>query len=365
VFTGGDDNEARLWDAQTAQPLGKPLPHDAPVAAVAYSPDGTTLVTGSADRVWCWNAQSAEAAGEPWALELPVRDLTFAADGTTLLVHCADATFQTVELRDFPSSSLRSKPLQFDAANVLIAYSPDRQSALVGHSQGDQIAVAQLWNISTGTVIGAPIRHDARIMCAEFSRDGRTLVTGGRDQEVRAWDVRSAEAGNSFQHDGIVNDVSVSRDGRTILSGSDDKTARLWDARTGLALGPPLKHSDRILNVALSPDGQVAVTICADGSAHLWDAFSCKRLARPLQYEVGVQECLFNPNGSEILFRCADGTARLYDVPQQLPDNSAFIQTWARARSGFELDDQLQPRQLSQSAWLNAQEELLSLENDR
>jgi WD40 repeat protein len=126
-----------------------------------------------------------------------------------------------------------------------------------------------------------------------------------------------------------------------------------------------LKHSDRIIKVALSPDGQIAVTICGDGSAYLWDVFSSKRLARPLQYEVGVEDCLFHRDGSKILFRCTDGTARLYDVPQQLPDDPTYIQVWARARSGFELDDKLEPRQLTQNEWLEAQEELISRENNR
>jgi WD40 repeat protein len=147
-----------------------------------------------------------------------------------------------------------------------------------------------------------------------------------------------------------------------ILSGSDDKTARIWNIETGLALGPVLQHSAPVMKVALSADGRVAATICSDGSASLWDVFSSKRLARPLQYEGPVRDCQFNSDGSEILFRCADGTTRLYDVPRPLPSDPALIRTWARARSGFELDDKLEPRQLSQAEWLKAQERLISLE---
>jgi eukaryotic-like serine/threonine-protein kinase len=364
VLTGGD-NVAQLWDARTARPRGAPLPHGEPVTTAAFSPDGATVVTGGGRRVQLWKAHSGEAAGNPWTAASAVRDVAFSTDGTALLVRCADAAFQSVEFRDHPSGNLRAAPLQFDAEQTLLACSPDQQIALIGESKGQRSDAAQLWSIPTASEVGEPLRHDAQILSAQFTRDGRAVVTSGRDQQVRIWDNPSARQKHSLQHDGIVNAVTVSRDGRTILSGSDDKTARLWDARTGLALGPPLKHSDRIVKVTLSNDAQVAVTICSDGSACLWDVFSSKRLARPLQHEVGVEDCSFHPDSSQILFRCADGTARLYDVPQQLPEDSNLIRHWARARSGFELDDKLEPRQLSQSEWLKAQEELVSLENRR
>ena len=46
VLTGSGDKTARLWDAATGQPLGPPLTHQATVYAVAFSPDGKTVLTG-------------------------------------------------------------------------------------------------------------------------------------------------------------------------------------------------------------------------------------------------------------------------------------------------------------------------------
>ena len=43
-------DEVRLWDAATGQPLGQPMKHDAPVTAVAFSPDGTKLATRQHER---------------------------------------------------------------------------------------------------------------------------------------------------------------------------------------------------------------------------------------------------------------------------------------------------------------------------
>jgi tetratricopeptide (TPR) repeat protein len=47
VLTGSADSTARLWDAATGRPLGPPLAHQDEVWAVAFSPDGKTVLTGS------------------------------------------------------------------------------------------------------------------------------------------------------------------------------------------------------------------------------------------------------------------------------------------------------------------------------
>src|SRR5262249_27089287 len=49
--TGSYDGTARLWDPATGKPVGEPLAHTnhRPVWAVAYSPDGAFLLTGSGE----------------------------------------------------------------------------------------------------------------------------------------------------------------------------------------------------------------------------------------------------------------------------------------------------------------------------
>ncbi|MER6129058.1 hypothetical protein ABT173_42185 [Streptomyces sp. NPDC001795] len=59
LATGSTDRSVRLWGPTTRRPVGEPLTgHQSAVHAVAFSPDGTLLVTASTDRVRRWAIRS-------------------------------------------------------------------------------------------------------------------------------------------------------------------------------------------------------------------------------------------------------------------------------------------------------------------
>src|SRR5262249_18571657 len=49
ILTASWDGTARLWDAATGQPKGRPFAHQAKIEAAAFSPDGRTILTGGFD----------------------------------------------------------------------------------------------------------------------------------------------------------------------------------------------------------------------------------------------------------------------------------------------------------------------------
>ena len=66
VVTASADKTARVWDARTGQAVGAPLQHQGVVQAVAFSADGTRVVTASDDKTArVWDARTGQAVGAP------------------------------------------------------------------------------------------------------------------------------------------------------------------------------------------------------------------------------------------------------------------------------------------------------------
>jgi WD40 repeat protein len=83
LLSGGEDRTARLWDlANDRPPLV--LVHQAPVNAVAFSPDGSLALTGSLDRTArVWDAVTGQARGQPLVHAGEVLAVAFGPDGRT------------------------------------------------------------------------------------------------------------------------------------------------------------------------------------------------------------------------------------------------------------------------------------------
>ena len=95
LASGSDDGTLRLWDAKSGAAIGAPLKgHEDWVRSVAFSPDGRLLASGSDDgTVRLWDAKSGAAIGAPLkGHEDWVRSVAFSPDGRLLASGSDDGT---------------------------------------------------------------------------------------------------------------------------------------------------------------------------------------------------------------------------------------------------------------------------------
>ena len=105
VLTGSGDGTARLWETASGQPLATYQGHSGYVRSVAFSPDGSFVLTGSGDgtaRLW------ETASGQPLATYQGhssfVNSVAFSPDGSFVLTGSADGTARLWEDRLRPAT---------------------------------------------------------------------------------------------------------------------------------------------------------------------------------------------------------------------------------------------------------------------
>ncbi|MEK7766442.1 MAG: hypothetical protein AAB368_09410, partial [bacterium] len=253
------DSTGSLWQCDTAsgQPVGASIRHTQGFNSVAVSADGSVIAGADySGAVYVWSANTGESLGPAIknAAGAAYYYLALSPNGGRLAI----SEVNGIRLWDVRSrKDITRLPLPSAIADVApqLMFSPDGSRLMMSAK-----TLAMVMDISTGKLLGPPMRHGGTVLGAVFHPTSGMVATCDYD-----------------------------------------KTVRVWNPATGLPVGPALMHDKGLGSVAFSSDGEVLAAADYYGSTRLWDVRTGEPLAKLIRTEEGMPLVHFGPSGRSVL----------------------------------------------------------------
>lgn len=286
-----------IYDANSYKELMVFAGHTDLVLAVAFSPNGKLLVSGSSDEtVRLWNVDTGHLLHTSEGHTGPVSAVAFSADGKAFWSGGnEDATIRSWYSVD---GGLRSEggdmPTEAFTATAFSPMGSLGARALDSKSILDEGMVEFLleggWKLESSIVylfgyndVGILSSHADSVNVLTLYTGGKTLATGSADKTIQLWNMANTKKPIHILigHTKGITAMDFSVNGKLLASGSSDKTIRLWDVVTGQHRCTLTGHTSEIKAVAFLGDKALAraafakdkalVSGSSEGTVFIWD----------------------------------------------------------------------------------------------
>jgi WD40 repeat protein len=263
--------------ASAAEPPPAPKAKPAPIAALAYSPDGKYLAAGAHGEVLLIDVASGDIATKLTGQTAKVTALAFNKEASRLAV-ASGTPGKSGEVRIYSI-----------AANGLPNAKPDHH--LDAHSD--------------------------LIYAVAFNPDGKTLATAGYDRAIKLWDIASGKEASSLKdHSDTIYALAFSPDGKLLASGAADRAVKIWDTATVKRLHTLSDATDWVYTLAWNPDGKHLAGAGVDKSIRVWEvsAEDVKLVQSAFAHEQAVARLAYSTDGHTLYSVGEDRVVKAWDA---------------------------------------------------
>ena len=250
----------------TSQPLYTYVGHKGAVNAVAWSPDGIHIISGSTDHT----AQVWSTAGG-------------------------------------------SSVFNYDDGDIIhaVTWSPDGHYFAFGGSSRE----IPVYDANTSKQIYLYSRHFATVYAVAFSPDSQHIASGDANPTVRVWMPTNGSSLPVYRgHSRTIQGVAWSPNSKYIASASGDRTVHVWEASSGKRLFIYRGHTGELRAVTWSPDGTRIASAGLDGTIQVYSATNGKFIMSANDPSGTVFDVMWSPNGKYIASANKNGTVRIWDA---------------------------------------------------
>ena len=311
-----------LYDVSTKAPLALWDTERGVVRAVAFSPDGRLLATGSWDggiKVWdvhnkrCLAKMEREIVGRFNAAS----QLAFSPDGQ--LLASSGGGYDTVyiwhaETGEEVAKFANASPIQHSPF-IPLSFSPNGK--LLACATPDN--TLSVWDVEVGERIAHLTGHTALVSGVSFPPCSQFLTSGDKGGTLREWDINSRQQVRvSSEYAKYQVTPFYLSDGALLAAGVYDSTLAVWNVGRNKKLGT-LEYNQRLNAICFSNTG-LRLAIAGTRTIQVWTVEECSTIETVIhEHTAPCTSVKFSPDGETLAAGYWTGGIRLWDVEHLEP----------------------------------------------
>lgn len=301
IASGSSDFTIKIWDSETSAEVWTLQGHSGEVSAIAFSPSGHHIASGSSDctiKIW-----DAETGTEIWTLQGHINEVwsvSFDGEGEFITSKSDDDIVKTWDVGTGACISTSKDSIK--SKHYRLVFSSDKRRTAYFFANFDTVFISDEQDVTEDLFLSG---HSKPVTSVCFSPDNRLIASASDDRTVKIWDAKTGnELSTLLGHTRPVLSVCFSFDTNRIASGSSDTTIKIWDVESSTevsALQSPAEFPRIVSSVALSLDGRRIASGSQDGTIQIRDSETGKNI-QTLQHTSawGIWSLAFSPDGRHI-----------------------------------------------------------------